>query len=113
MGDEEMSQEPPVDRGLLALKHLDAAYEARKQMPDGKEQTEVVLAHATQALRLADDDRIIKALANLVLGGCHEQQDKWHLAYYEYVAAKEQYTDEWTESMEQALQYCRCKVFPR
>ncbi|OAA73145.1 hypothetical protein ISF_00046 [Cordyceps fumosorosea ARSEF 2679] len=114
--DVEMSQTPPPqDDRALALQHL---LEAMK-LPAVLAYADKRVFHATQALRKAGDDREIKAQSNLILGECHEMQDKWHLAYYEYLAARDclRAADggpgRWTQAMGHALQFCHCKVFPR
>ncbi|KAM3513101.1 hypothetical protein MY11210_003303 [Beauveria gryllotalpidicola] len=112
MGDVEMPQ-AFTERQEQAMTLLHQAGAALKREPCTAADVEEAVSHATQALRLADNDSGIKSAANIVLGGCHENQDKWNLAYYEYKAAKEQCGSRWTTELEQIFQYCCCKVFPR
>ncbi|KAJ6781207.1 hypothetical protein PWT90_07847 [Aphanocladium album] len=79
MEDVEMSQPMPADRRTQAMYHLE---EARTALRRGPANCDEGLFHATQALRLADDDKKIQALANILSGFCHERQDHYHLAYY-------------------------------
>lgn len=105
-----MSQPMPADRKALAMYHLDMARAALRRPEPALDEG---LFHATQALRLADNDTKIQAVANVLSGLCHERQDHYHLAYYAFEAAKGQDPKRWTNELEESLQFCRCKIFPR
>ncbi|KAJ3494376.1 hypothetical protein NLG97_g4121 [Lecanicillium saksenae] len=110
MEDVDMSQPMPANHKGQAMHHLDQARAFLRASPADYVEG---LFHATKALRLANNDTKIQALANILSATCHENNEHYHLAYYAYLAAKGQDPRRWTDELENSLRFCECKVYPR
>ncbi len=67
---------------------------------------------ATRALQRAGDEKKIQGRANTLLALCHERQDKYATAYFEWGAAKEQLGAEWPQKGEHSMMFCFGKIHP-